>query len=109
MGRLKGKERRSILSLLIAAIAIGTVAGLPAATTDNLQDLASNGGSLMIGDKTFSNFSFFESGLTSFDPSKIQVTASVSNGVYYLTWDGNMSLVTSNGSGPASADLVLKY
>jgi hypothetical protein len=109
MRRLKAKEGGSILRLLIAAMSIGIAVGVTAATTDNLQNLASNGGSLKIGDKTFSGFSFLESGLTSFDPSKIQVSASISNGVYYLTWDGNISLVTGNGGGAAAADLVLKY
>jgi hypothetical protein len=99
--------RRS-LSSLIAATYIALVGFASAATTDTLQDLVSTGGSLNIGDKTFSNFSFVDSGLTSFDPSKIQVTASFSNGIYYLTWDGNMSLVSGAGS-PASADLLLKY
>lgn len=78
-------------------------------TSSNLQDLSSNGGTLSVGGLTFSDFSFFESGLTSFDPSKINVTASLSNGVYYLTWDGNMSLVSNSNNGPSSADLVLKY
>jgi hypothetical protein len=44
--------------------------------------------------------------LTSFDASQIQVTASISGGVYYLTYGGNMSLV---GNGPVSADLLLNY
>jgi PEP-CTERM motif len=78
-----------------------------AATSDTLQDLATTGGSLTIGDKTFNNFSFQESGLTSFDPSQITVTASFQNGIYFLTFTGNMSLVSA--SGPASADLVLNY
>ena len=76
------------------------------ATTDNLQHLVTTGGSLTIGDKIFSNFDFFASGLTSFDPSQIRVTASVSGGVYYLGWAGNMSLVSG---GPATGDLVLNY
>ena len=96
----------SILGLLAAGFL-----AVPAwaATSDTLADLANNNGTLTIGDKTFSNFSFLESGLTTFDPTKITVTASVTNGTYYLTWDGNMALVASNGSGPSSADLVLKY
>jgi len=101
--------RRARTLYLVVATIIGSVVLVSAATTDNLQDLATTGGSLTIGDKTFSNFSFFESGLTNFDPSQIQVTASVSNGVYFLTWDGNMSLVSGNGGGATSADLVLKY
>jgi hypothetical protein len=100
-------KRGELLSLIVAALFVCT-SFASAATTDTLQDLATTNGSLTIGDKTFSNFSFFENGLTNFDPSKIQVTASVSNGVYFLTWDGNMSLVSGSGSS-ASADLVLKY
>src|SRR2546430_3541765 len=99
------RNKGGILSLIVAVV-LASAAFASAATTDTLQDLATTGGSLTIGDKTFSNFSFFENGLTNFDPSKIQVTASVSNGVYFLTWDGNMNLVSG---GTASADLVLKY
>ena len=76
-------------------------------TTDNLAHLVATGGSLRIGDKVFSDFDFVASGLTSFDPSQIRVTASMEDGIYYLTWAGNMSLVSA--SGPASADLVLNY
>lgn len=75
-------------------------------TTDTLLHLVSSGGSLAIGDKIFSNFDYFASGLTSFDASQIRVTASFSGGVYFLTWAGNMSLVSG---GPATADLVLNY
>lgn len=98
-----------VVTFAAAAIALAQAPRTLAATSDNLQDLAANHGSLAIGDKIFNNFSFQEDGLTSFDPSKIQVTVSVNDGTYYLTWDGNMNLVTANGSGPASADLVLKY
>lgn len=76
-------------------------------TTDTLANLASGGGTLSVGDFTFGDFSFFNSGLTSFDPSQITVTATFSNGTYFLTWDGNMSFTSPNG--PATADLVLKY
>jgi hypothetical protein len=100
---------RVIVSLVALVIVLGQAARIVAATSDNLEDLAANNGTLSIGDKTFSSFSFQEDGLTSFDPSKIEVTASVNNGTYFLTWDGNMSLTTANGSGSTSADLVLKY
>ena len=74
--------------------------------SDTLEDLVDNEGSLAIGDKVFSNFDFLDSGLTSFDASHIEVTASVSDGVYYLTWGGNISLASA---GPAIADLLLNY
>jgi hypothetical protein len=72
----------------------GTLAGL------------TNGGTLSIDDKIFSGFSFLASGLTSFDPNNIIVTATESGGIDYLTWSGNISLVSG---GSASADLLLNY
>jgi hypothetical protein len=92
---------------LAAAIVLRLASQTQAATTDNLQHLADTNSSLTIGDKTFSDFEFLASGLTSFDASQIQVTASVANGIYYLTWAGNISLVS--GSGPITADLILNY
>jgi len=72
----------------------GTLAGL------------ANGGTLTIDDKTFSGFSYQVSGLTTFDPTAITVTASESGGVDYLTWAGNMSFTST---GIATADVVLNY
>lgn len=74
-------------------------------TFGTLANLA-NGGSLGIGDKIFSGFSYQSSGLTSFDASQITVTASESGGIDYLTWSGNVSLVSA---GVATADLLLNY
>jgi Flp pilus assembly protein TadG len=76
--------------------------------TDTLADLAAHGGSLSIGDKTFSGFSYLAtSDLTSFDPTQITVTASIgSDGTYYLTWSGNIALATF---ATATADLKLNY
>lgn len=96
---------RRIALPLIFAFSLALAAA--AATSDNLLHLANTGGSLTIGDKTFNNFGFQESGLTSFDPSQITVTASFQNGIYFLTYTGNMSLVSA--SGPTSADLLLSY
>jgi hypothetical protein len=81
-------------------------ASAPTASSDTLAHLVATGGSISIGDKIFSNFDFLASGLTSFDPTQIRVTATFSGGVYFLTWAGNMSLVSG---GPATADLVLNY
>ncbi|MGD0745807.1 MAG: PEP-CTERM sorting domain-containing protein [Verrucomicrobiota bacterium] len=76
--------------------------------TDTLADLADHGGTLSIGDKTFSGFGYFASSdLTSFDPTQIRVEASIgSDGLYYLTWSGNIALATF---GTATADLKLNY
>jgi hypothetical protein len=92
---------------LAAAVLLGLAGQARAATTDNLQHLKDTAGSLTIGDKTFSNFDFQTDGLTNFNASQIKVTASFNSGVYYLTWGGNISLVSN--SGPASADLLLNY
>ena len=73
--------------------------------TGTLANLA-NGGTLSIDDKTFSGFSYQNSGLTSFDPTAITVTASESGGIDYLTWSGNISFVSG---GIATADLALNY
>lgn len=76
--------------------------------TDTLANLTANHGTLSVGDKTFSGFDYLASSdLTSFDPTQITVTASIgSDGVYYLTWSGNISLATF---GTATADLKLNY
>jgi hypothetical protein len=64
-----------------------------------------SGGTISIGDKTFSGFSYTESGLTSFNAANITVTAYENGGVDYLTWSGNISLTGVN----ATADLKLNY
>jgi hypothetical protein len=95
----------SVFSVLAAVLVVSAPAKAQS-VTDNLQDLVQSHGSLAIGDKVFSNFDFFASGLTNFDPSQIRVTASLSNGTYYLTWDGNMSLVSGVTT---TSDLLLGY
>jgi len=87
------------------ASAMGVVPLFAQGTTDSLADLA-NGGSLRIDDKIFSGFSYQPTDLTSFDASQITVTATASGGVDFLTWTGNMSLVSG---GFATADLLLNY
>ena len=92
---------------LIAALSLIAFSGLATGqTSDNLLHLATTGGTLTIGDKVFSDFSFNATGLTNFDPSQIQVTVSINDGVYYLTYGGNMSIVSG---GQATADLLLNY
>jgi hypothetical protein len=46
--------------------------------------------------------------LTSFNPNAITVDVSQSGGIDYLTWSGNMSLV-STAVGVTTADLKLNY
>ncbi len=95
------------LSSILLAITISAWASLAQAqTTDNLQNLANNNGSLTIGDKTFSDFSFLANGLTNFNASQIQVTVSIESGTYFLTLGGNISLVAG---GLSTADFLLNY
>jgi hypothetical protein len=64
------------------------------------------GGTLTIGDKTFTGSAFTESGLTTFNPNLITVDVSQSGGIDYLTWSGDMSLAAAAA---ATADLKLNY
>lgn len=97
-----------ILSAVTAAL-IGFTGTAGAVTTSTLAAL-SDGGSLSIGDKVFSGFNFQADGLTSFNAANINVTASIgTDGVYYLTWSGNMTLSTLASAAPVSADLKLNY
>jgi hypothetical protein len=73
--------------------------------TGTLANLA-NGGTLTIDDKIFSGFKYLDTGLTSFDPTQINVTASESGGIDYLTWSGNISFTSTS---TAIADLLLNY
>jgi hypothetical protein len=99
-------------TIAAAAVAVMSYVGVANAmnVTDTLADLANNPSAIIgIGDKVFSGFSYHASGLTSFDASQITVTASYVGGVYYLTWGGNISLLTSPGSATTTADLLLGY
>jgi hypothetical protein len=96
-----------IRNKLIAIFAVTAMVAMiqTAQASLTLAQLAA-GGTLSIGDKTFSGFSYTPSGLTTFDPSQIIVTATEGGGIDYLTWSGNISLVSG---GPATADLKLNY
>ena len=66
------------------------------------------GATLTIDDKTFSGFTFQTTGLNSFNPSSIVVTATESGGIDYLTWYGNGNISLSS-LGFSTADLLLNY
>jgi hypothetical protein len=108
--QVKGKNMKNVRRTIIAAAAavmsyVGVASAIP--VTDTLADLVANNGMIGIGDKVFSGFTYNDTGLTSFDATKIIVTASYSGGIYYLDWTGNMSLFT--GGTLATADLALGY
>lgn len=91
-------------ALVLASLMHQTVKAQDTATLAYLEDTP--GATLSVGDKTFSDFTYIDDGLTSFDATGIQVTASLVDSTYLLTWGGNMSFVSS---GAASADLLLNY
>jgi hypothetical protein len=73
-----------------------------------LSALEAQGGSLTVGDKTFSDFSYNASLLPGFSAAGITVTATeVSANYYTLTWNGTIQV--SSTSGLVSGDLVLGY
>jgi len=91
---------------MVAITVLWVTAASAIPTTDTLANLKATGGSVGIGDKVFSGFDFTPSGLTSFNPSQINVTASIVGGIYFLTYGGNISFASV---GTASADLLLTY
>src|ERR1017187_7762808 len=98
---------RNTVTVVVAVAMAAMIQTAQATITDNLADLVATDGSLQIGDKTFSGFSYTPTDLSGFDAAKIIVTASIgSDGVYYLNWAGKINLTSS---GPATADLLLGY
>jgi hypothetical protein len=101
------RAKNIVASMTVAAVAFVVSAPLAhAESTDNLADLVATDGSLTVGDKTFSGFSYVDPGLTDFNASQITVTASSLDGVDYLTWAGNFTYLSAT---PGSADLLLNY
>ena len=99
--------RNKLITIFAATTMVAMIQTAQASFTDSLSDLANNHGSLTIGDKIFSGFSFQAVNLSGFDASHITVTASIgTGGVDYLTFGGNMLLA---GTSFATADLLLGY
>ena len=101
------KLRNTLIVVAVIAM-VAMIQTAQAAFTDTLADLVATGGSLSIGDKTFSDFSYQASALTGFNAANVTVTASVdASGVYFLTWSGNIAALASLT--PATGDLILNY
>lgn len=102
------KNKLSSMLAVAAAAVIGYASVASAVSIpyqDTLANLVGQGGSVAIGDKTFSGFTYQATRLTDFDASQIIVTASIGqDGVYYLTWGGSIARV-----GAGTADLLLGY
>ena len=106
---------KTILTVLVTVvISCGLLSQQAQATIvvpsfDTLAHLtADTNNSISIGDKTFNNFTAQPSSLTGYDPNLIVVSASIVGGVYYLTYTGNISLLTASTEG-TTADLLLGY
>jgi hypothetical protein len=99
--------RNKLITIFAVTTMVAMVQTVQAAFTGTLAQLAA-GGTLTIDDKIFSGFSFTPSGLTSFHPNQIIVTATYDpvSKIDYLTWSGNISFVSG---GINSADLLLNY
>lgn len=101
---------------LTPALAIGCIAAFQTAHASlttvpiTLSSLISQGSSISIGDKTFSDFGYVPTGSVSFDPSLISVSASIDdNGVYYLDWSGVIGVNNLLGSDLLIGDVKLSY
>jgi hypothetical protein len=99
--------RKKLIAIFAVTTMVAAIQTAQASFTDSLSDLANNHGSLTIGDKIFSGFSFQAVNLSGFNASLITVTASIgTGGVDYLTFGGNIQLA---GFSFATADLLLGY
>jgi hypothetical protein len=95
-----GKPMKNLRSLLVAFLVAFAVSA-QAQISDNLQHLVATNGSLSLGDKTFSNFSFSQMGLTNFDPAQVIASVSLLGDTYFLSVSGNISFI-NGGAGPAN-------
>ena len=99
--------RKKLIAIFAVTTMVAAIQTAQAAFTDTLADLAANNGSLTIGDKIFSGFSFQAVNLSGFNANNIVVTASTGpGGVDYLTFGGDIALA---GYSFATADLLLGY
>jgi VPDSG-CTERM motif len=108
---------KTLSKTILAVLATGVLScGLlcqqaQAITTSDLGSLIANNGSLTIGDKTFSNFTFSAmTGLSGVLASGITVTASFDSGtgIYFLSYAADLSL-SNIGTGTLSGDVLLGY
>jgi len=108
---LKNMKKTLTFAVSLAAAMSASLAVIQTAqaqsSSNTLANLAPNevssGLTLIIGDKTFSDFSYTDSGLTGFNPTQVTVTASETSGTYYLTWQGTFEAANAIG------DLDLGY
>jgi hypothetical protein len=107
-------------NIMLLVTAVGMTAMIQNAKAQvTLSQLASSGGSLTIGDKTFSNFGWTPSGAAgsqlNADAANLIVSAYIGNGVTgavgvdYLDFSGFIGVDNTSGSANLLGDLLLKY
>jgi hypothetical protein len=105
--------RKKLITFLAVTTMVGMIQTAQASFTDTLADLANSGGSLTIGDKTFSGFGYVASGADASelntDAAGLNVTASIVNGMYYLDFAGAIAVNNLRGASELAGDLELIY
>jgi hypothetical protein len=105
--------RKRLIAIFAVTTMVAMIQTAQASVTDSLGDLVSSGGSLTIGDKTFSNFgwqaSLADASALSSQAAGLTVTASILNGIYYLDFAGALTVNNRGGMGDLLGDLNLTY
>ena len=76
--------RKKLIAIFAVTTMVAAIQTAQASFTDSLSDLANNHGSLTIGDKIFSGFSFQAVNLSGFNANNIVVTASIALGEWTI-------------------------
>lgn len=106
----------SAVGLAAAIVMLIQVQTVQAVTTDTLSDLVNptgNYNSLTIGNDTFSDFGYVASEADASElateATGLTVTASIMGGVYYLNWNGGLTVDNLTGASTLLGDLDLTY
>ena len=100
--------KKTVSSLFVVLALGGTPLCAQMLTSESLGDLIATNGSLTIGDKTFSNFSFVASGLNT-NPDNLTVQVSLQNGADVLSFVGPTAVNNLTGNNSVIGDLELGY
>jgi PEP-CTERM motif len=105
--------RRPRSSLLLVALAVATLLGSPAnATSFNLANLISSGGTIEVGDKLFSDFTATLTGDGIFSPGTLDaiiVTTKTSGGLFGLNFSGGLGALANPANPSSTFDLLIGY
>jgi len=103
--------RKTLITIVGAVAMVAMIQTAQASIT--LGQLVSSGGSITVGDKTFSNFGYdatlADASALSSQAAGLIVTADIVNGIYYLDFNGGLAVDNLLGSGNLLGDLKLTY